>query len=100
MYEALRTICACYVRSDREGILDTLHAYRAADALYNIAKAEVALLHPRHSHEACKHADGETRGRRDPTLDVSFWVNLVSTMHHHCGCVLPATELRQGLLLV
>ena len=59
MYEALRTICACYVRSDREGIIDTLHAYRAADALYNIAKAEVALLHPRHSHEACKHADGE-----------------------------------------
>ena len=62
MYEALRTICACYVRSDREGILDTLHAYRAADALYNIAKAEVALLHPRHSHEACKRADGDTPG--------------------------------------
>ena len=58
MYEALRTICACYLRSDREGIIDTLHAYRAADALYNIAQAEVALLHPHHMHEACKHADG------------------------------------------
>ncbi len=58
MYEALRTICACYLRSDREGIIDTLHAYRAADALYNIAKAEVALLHPHMAHEACKHADG------------------------------------------
>ena len=69
MYEALRTICACYLRSDREGIIDTLHAYRAADALYNIAKAEVALLHPHHTHDLCKHADGTAH---QPTIRIAF----------------------------
>ena len=68
MYEALRTICACYLRSDREGIIDTLHAYRAADALYNIAKAEVALLHPHMAHEACKHADGTSLPTQTPDI--------------------------------
>lgn len=45
MYEALRTVAACYLRSDKEGIIDTLTAYNATEALYNVAAAESAFLH-------------------------------------------------------
>ena len=45
MYEALRTVAACYLRSDKEGIIDTLTAYNATEALYNVAAVEAAFLH-------------------------------------------------------
>lgn len=45
MYEALRTVAACYLRSDKEGIIDTLTAYNATEALYDVAAAEAAFLH-------------------------------------------------------
>lgn len=69
MYEALRTVAACYLRSDKDGIIDTLSAYNATDALYNVAAAESAFLH---SHCVAKQrAEAEVavaRGSRSPPL--------------------------------
>ena len=57
MYEAMRTVAACYLRSDKEGIVDTLTTYNAAEALYNVAAAESAFLH---SHCLAQHRCGAT----------------------------------------
>ena len=43
----MRIVAACYLRSDKEGIVDTLTTFHAAEALYNVVAAESAFLHSR-----------------------------------------------------